>query len=306
MTEWSLRRIKNAWTAIVMCGLTAAAGAQSTDLERRIADDADISDQLLKHGDSCESAHSIVRVEREQIDRTALAGFCNRAEAGVVAIREYLGDALDQAGGNHGKVVFNVTTRVRQAHASMDIASPHVYLPLRRVQQDTAPYLHEAVHVMALWSRGKALWLSEGFPEHVAAAVAAGTTAHYHHAPVEPRKLASLPEHLASAEGKLFLPLMGEDGLPYRAAPEVREKLALLFTDRKRYAAPYYMMAWSFVDFLVAERGVASLASIGRCDSPHACLNDASGMPSEQLRARWLNSLTQSPVIRTQVEPVPD
>lgn len=265
--------------------LPLTAVAQGTMAER-IATDRALSIALERDGVSCTREHVVVRYAPGAVEADRQAEFCDQSETGVRAIRAYLGDTLDPAGGPETRVVFNVSPEVRQAHASM-ADEPHVYLPARRVQRDVAPYLHEAVHVLARWSRGKALWLGEGLPEHVAAAVAArGQGKHF--SPTEPRGLASLAEHLDSAAGQELLPLIGVDGLPYAGPPAVQAQLSRLFRERDTVAPVYYTMSWSFVDHLVATLGLDALARIGRCDSPVACLTEATGKDVASLRTEWL------------------
>lgn len=272
---------------LILAAILQVEAVAQGSVAARIAADRALSQQLEKDGITCTREHVIVRYAPDSVDPARQAAFCDQAETGVRAIREYLGATLDPAGGRDAPVVFHVSPKVRQAHASMAEDEPHVYLPALRVQRDVAPYLHEAVHVLARWSRGKALWLGEGLPEHVAAAVAAQGQGK-HHSPTEPRGLAALQEHLASSQGQELLPLIGVDGLPYSGPPEVQAMLSRLFRQRDAYAPAYYTMSWSFVDYLVARLGLASLARIGQCAAPAECLIDESGNSLGALRDEWL------------------
>jgi hypothetical protein len=176
----------------------------------------------------------------------------------------------------------------------------HVFLPLNRVKDGTAPYIHETVHALTTpkhllpWEyadsaaharamNSMAVWLLEGFASYVDNAVAdrygyrpsdifkGGGNAHVD---------ATCTGWLAKDEGKAILPYIGMPGHPPR-----------LGKDRKRVAAPFYVCSQSYVKFLVARLGLTRVAALHGEPDVGAALRAGSGATPQALRANWLASI---------------
>ena len=159
-----------------------------------------------------------------------------------------------------------------------------VELPLERVRTDTAPYLHETVH-MLVRVRSRSMWLSEGFASFVQSSVAEQKGGYDGYvfswggnANVD--RLAR--RHLARDTGKSVLPFVGGAGSP----PEVWE-------ERRQVAAPFYVLSHSFVKFLVEQAGLAAVKEMLRADDVSAALERTTRRGLPQWKADWLASLNR-------------
>jgi hypothetical protein len=157
-----------------------------------------------------------------------------------------------------------------------------VELPLERVRTDTAPYLHETVHVL-MRVRSRAMWLSEGFASFVQSWVAEQKGGYDGYvfswggnANVD--RLAR--RHLARDAGKSVLPFVAGAGSP----PEVWE-------ERRQVAAPFYVMSHSFVKFIVENAGLATLKELLRAEDVSSTLERLTQKGLERWKADWLAKL---------------
>jgi hypothetical protein len=164
-----------------------------------------------------------------------------------------------------------------------------VLLPMERVQADSAPYLHETTHVL-LPTRCDCMWLGEGFASYVQSYVSenlggydgavfsrGGNREVDRHA----------RRHLGRASGRAVLPYVGGPGSPPRIEAE-----------RRRVAAPFYVLSHSFAKFLVERAGLEAVRDAHRTRDATAVIERATGVTVDRLKAEWLASLGHADTAR--------
>jgi len=170
------------------------------------------------------------------------------------------------------------------------------FVPLWRIRDDEAPWLHESLHLLLATPGGDwlarddadtrmPLWFSEGLPDALAIQISESEGLR-HFSPLWTVPASGLDElcrtELDSAAGKKALPFIGAPG-----------KLKDLFgPDRVTYAKPFYVCSASFVRFLAKPRGFAPLlkaiADFGR---EEARIERELGGTLSELKADWLAAI---------------
>ena len=207
------------------------------------------------------------------------ARFSQRLEQGIADVESYLRPAAAGALREDGRIVYRVgdslpfsTTRGRT-----------VQLMVERVRADSAPYLHETVHVL-LPARNRSVWLSEGFASYVESYVSeniGGYDAHVFSRTGNRGVDGEAARWLAGRGGRDVLPYVGAPGEP----PE-------MVSERRRVAAPFYVLSQSFAKFLVSRLGLARVIALVTSPDPEAALAGISGRTVEDWKADWLAAIT--------------
>jgi hypothetical protein len=150
------------------------------------------------------------------------------------------------------------------------------------VRSDSAPYLHETVHVLVP-APHRSAWLTEGFASFVESYVSeniGGYDAHVFNRTGNRGVDREAARWLTRERGRAVLPYVGARGEP----PEMRE-------ERRSVAAPFYVLAQSFSKFLVERMGLGSVIRVVSSGDPEAALARLSGRTVEAWKADWLRSL---------------
>jgi hypothetical protein len=207
-----------------------------------------------------------------------MARFSRLVDAGIGHIESYLRTAAGPEGLRTGRIIYRVgdtvpysTTRGRTVH-----------LPLERVRSDSAPYLHETVHVLVPCPH-RSVWLAEGFASYVESHVSAtfgGYDAHVFSRTGNRGVDGEAARWLAREGGRAVLPYIGAPGQP----PE-------MLRERRRVAAPFYVMSQSFTKFLVERLGLERVLGSVMSREPEQALERSSGQPVEAWKAEWLASI---------------
>lgn len=271
--------------SVLWSGLACAEPLRGVALKR------DITLELQTTGHSVSRPHAVIWSEAGRLAPEQLEAFADLVDAGVVAVRRYLGGTIDLPGDDRAPVHFFVSRRVGIASVTID-PLPHVFIHPGSVTSGRAPYLHELVHAMAQWSWRRSEWMAEGFA-NLAAAETAKRYGGYHATGPEPRGLAAVAEHLDSAEGREVMPLIGLWGRRGDYTPAQRALFEKVLRQRKRYAAPYYTLAWSYVEYLMAELGLEGLRQVATAPDPDAASLRLTGRRLADHKARWLAGLAQ-------------
>lgn len=173
-----------------------------------------------------------------------------------------------------------------------------VYIPLWRMREDQAPWMHETMHLLIASRRGEwfaeseeaqnagmPLWLHEGLAESLSIDVdqLAGLT---HYSPVIEAPADGIDllcrERLASSPAARILAFVGARG-----------KLPELFSEqRMQYAPAFYAASTSFVRFLLQRYGRKVLLHAIECHGEeNEQLERSIGMPMLQARNEWLDAI---------------
>lgn len=266
---------------LVLAWFAMAVHAAPSQRERAIR----ITAELHAHGQRFEGERVTLWVADGSLAPASAREFLHLLDRGVAAVRAHLGPYVDEP----------VAPKRIEVYVSPDVGISHVrgdfptmiYLPSKRVDERTAPYLHEIVHAVASWSWRHSEWLGEGLANQVAAAVVERSGG-YHHSPVLPRGLEGVSGHLDTAIGRDVLRLIGAAGRRGDLDPERAAIFARVLRDRRGHAPPFYALAWSFTDFIIARDGLAGVRAIAAEPARRATRVAA-------LKQAWLNRLAPGP-----------
>jgi hypothetical protein len=156
-----------------------------------------------------------------------------------------------------------------------------VFLPVARVRNRSAPYLHEIVHV--LLPASEPLWLIEGLASYVQSRVSetiGGYDGQVFGRGGNLRIDEEAQRYLGSEGGAAVLPWVGTDGHP----PGI-------YRDRWRVAAPFYVLSHSFTKFLVEKKGLPAVQSLFDEEDAERSWREATGREAEWWKREWLASL---------------
>lgn len=173
-----------------------------------------------------------------------------------------------------------------------------VYIPLWRMRDGQAPWMHESMHLLTASRRGEwfaeseeaqsagmPLWLHEGLAESLSIDVdqSAGLT---HYSPVIDVPADGIDllcrERLDSSSASRILAFVGTRG-----------KLPELFSEqRMQYAPAFYAASTSFVRFLQQRYGRKALLDAIECHGEeNEQLERSIGMPLLQAKNEWLDAI---------------
>lgn len=223
-----------------------------------------------------EGKRSVVVFEAGVLTPSEMERFARLADAGVLDVATYL------SGGAPAPDPPRITFVVRSGLSMSRSFRRTVMLPAERVRADAAPYLHETTHVLAP-ARTDCLWLSEGFASYVQSYVAEhmGGYDGYVFSWGGNRNVDRMAlRYLRSERGQAVLRFVAAEGGPDR-----------LWEERRQVAAPFYVLAHSFVKFLVERAGLACVKDLLQASDVAAALLATTHRSPEQWKADWLQSI---------------
>ncbi len=192
-----------------------------------------------------------------------------------------------------GKITYYLSDDTFVSHASGRAA---VFVPMARVRDGRAPFLHEAVHELLESTRTdppsagppieRPLWLTEGLPDYIARLVAAEvgiTEAGPWDTPTIAGADAICAERARTPDGATMIPFIGSS-----ETPEV-----LFTTDRRRFAPTFYTCSLSLVNHLSERVGLnrlLELFAVGPAEM-NARLDRLGSKKLSEWRAEWLRLL---------------
>lgn len=239
----------------------------------------------------------------------------DRLDKGVAALRTLIGRHPWQAVRDQ-RIVFYVSEEPFVAHSKGDEV---VMIPLARVRDGRAPFLHETAHALtarAISERVPAdrrdpsvfgklratrpLWLIEGLADYLAKSVMASSGL----TEGDIFEVGNLQEVDTTCASRLVTPI-DEQVLPFIG--QLGEPSALRTTDRAKVAPTFYACALSFTKFLVGRIGVhetiALMALQSRLDSAPAAsvspdeviprIETLTGQSMDALRTTWLRGVKE-------------
>ncbi|MEZ5417419.1 MAG: hypothetical protein R2708_08750 [Vicinamibacterales bacterium] len=275
-------------TALALCLAAPAATAQQA--LNWSADDGQRIETLRTTGDHIEAANLVLWFP-PSLPRGDADALARRLDPAVAGLWAQVG-THDWQAVPKGPITYYLSDDAFVAHATGRGA---VFVPMARVKDGRAPFLHEAVHELLASTRlgppaagtpRPPLWLTEGLPDYVARGVAAdlGLT---EQGPFGTPSLAGVDavcaERAATPDGAAMLPFVGGPGRP----------AALFTTDRARFAPTFYSCSFSFVKHLVGRSSLAAVVGLfGETpDVLAARLETIGGKPVAKVRADWLRAI---------------
>ena len=224
-----------------------------------------------------ETGRATLYYEDGALTSAQAARFSQLVEKGIGDIEAYLRPAA--AGGlREGRIIYHVGQDLPYSVTR----GRNVSLMVERVRNDSAPYLHETVHVLVP-SPNRSVWLTEGFASYVESHVSensGGYDAHVFSKTGNRGVDGEAARWLGRDLGQSVLPFVGAPGEP----PDIR-------SERRRVAAPFYVLSQSFAKFLVQRAGLGPVLQAVSSRDPEGELSRLSGRPVGEWKAEWLRSL---------------
>ena len=202
------------------------------------------------------------------------ARFANLLDQGIADVESYLRPAAPD-GLREGRITYRVGADLPYSMTRGRTVS----LMVERVRTDSAPYLHETVHVLVP-SPNRSVWLREGFASYVESYVSeniGGYDARVFARTGNRGVDGEAARWLGGEAGRTVLPWVGTPGEP----PEMVE-------ERRRVAAPFYVLSQSFSKFLVGKIGLGRVLTLVSSPDPEAVLLRVSGRSVSDWKAEWL------------------
>jgi hypothetical protein len=224
-----------------------------------------------------EKPRATLSYEESALTASEASRFAGLLDQGVADVESYLRPAAPD-GLREGRILYRVGTSLPYSMTRGRTVS----LMVERVRTDSAPYLHETVHVLVP-SPNRSIWLSEGFASYVESYVSeniGGYDAHVFARTGNRGVDAEAARWLGREAGRTVLPWVGTPGEP----PEMLE-------ERRRVAAPFYVLSQSFSKYLVAKHGLARVIGLISARDPEGALRELSGRVVEVWKADWLLTL---------------
>ncbi len=224
------------------------------------ADDASRVATLAKDGSRLEGEHVIVWFPAS-LARADAEALVKRLDPGVAGLWRRIGTHEWQAVAK-GKITYYLSDDTFVSHGSGRAA---VFVPMARVRDGRAPFLHEAVHELLESTRTdppsagppieRPLWLTEGLPDYIARLVAADVgivEAGPWDTPTIAGADAICAERARTPDGATMIRFIGSS-----ETPEV-----LFTTDRRRFAPTFYTCSLSLVNHLSERVGLNHLLEL--------------------------------------------
>jgi hypothetical protein len=221
---------------------------------------------------------TVLVYRRGELDDAQAREFADLLDQGVVHVRSLVAPSLPGGTAGPERVRFVVTSRVAISRSFRTT----VFLPLARVQERSAPYLHEIVHVLVP-SRGDCVWLTEGLASYLESRVAetlGGYDAHVFSPGGNGGIDDAARRFLDRSDGAGVLPFVGAHGQP----PGLEE-------DRRRVARPFYVLSQSFVRHLADGAGLDTVVRAAADQDPLGTVARLSGRSVDAWRQDWLAAI---------------
>jgi hypothetical protein len=238
--------------------------------------DRTMAANLIANGISIETDRATLWFEAGILSSEEMTGFADLANRGILDIEAYLGSTHSGS----RKIRYFISTQVQISHSRWQT----VFLPMSKVQNRTAPYLHETTHVVAPCDDCP-MWFSEGLASYVQSYIS--EHAGGYDGGIFSREGNRGIDHdarrwLASERGRAVIPFLGIRGEP-----------AAINDDRANVAAPFYVMAQSFVKFLVERAPLEKLRSCFEAKDFDAELQNSTGKSATEWKQLWLAELSR-------------
>jgi hypothetical protein len=271
----------------------AAANSSAQQRLNWSADDGKRVESLVKGGSRIEGTYVILYFP-PSLPRVDADALLKRLDPAVKGLWRRIG-VHDWQAVSKGKITYYLHDDAFVAHASGRSA---VFMPMARVKDVRAPFLHETVHEL-LASRRRAsatsgdatpvrypLWLTEGMADYVARVVA-DQLGIIEAGPFGTPTLSGVDtvcaERARTPDGAKTLPFVGVD-----AVPDV-----LFTTDRARFAPTFYSCSLSFTKHLAEHIGLDALINLFSLTPTElgARMDGVAGHPLPVIVTEWRTKL---------------
>jgi len=237
--------------------------------------DRELSADLVKNGVAVETERATLWFEGGAFESDDMIAFGKLVNQGILDIEAYLGTTNT----SNRKIRYFISDQVDISHSTWR----SIYLPLPKVRNRTAPYLHETTHVLAPCDDCP-MWFSEGLASYVQSYVSEHTGG-YDGGIFTRRGNRGIDSDarrwLNSERGQAVLPFIGVHGEP----PTINY-------DRSNVAAPFYVMAQSFVKFMAETVTLDKLKAVFTAKDFDTEVESATGKPIGAWKDDWLAKLT--------------
>jgi len=225
-----------------------------------------------------ETDHAVLEYRASALTDAEADAFARLVERGVVDVDALVGPSLPASVSRSERVRVIVSARVAMSRTH----GRTVLLPLERVKNHTAPYLHEITHAL-LPSSCDCTWLAEGLASYVESWVAehrGGYDAHVFSEAGDAGIHADAKRWLTTQAGQAVLPWVGRDGQP----PRLEE-------DRDGVARPFYVLSHSFTKYIAESASLGKLVKVVMAEDDAAAMIAVTGRSDAQWKREWLQSI---------------
>jgi hypothetical protein len=258
-------------TLVIAVGLGCQRGSAQMD---SWMSDRELATYLMRNGVAVNKDRASLWFDSGVLGPDQMDTFARLVNRGIVDTEGFLGGS--RAGSR--KIRYFISGRVEISHSTWR----SIFLPIGKVQNRTAPYLHETTHVLAPCDDCP-MWFSEGLASYVQSYVSEHAGG-YDGAIFARRGNHGIDQDarrwLASESGQAVAPFIGVHGEP----PDINY-------DRSNVAAPFYVMAQSLVKFIVARATLKKLRVVFDASDFDAELKSATGKSSTEWKGMWLKGL---------------
>jgi hypothetical protein len=225
------------------------------------------------------SERAVLIYDPAELHEDQAQSFARLLDRGVKDVRSLVDPGLPPGVHHPDQVRFVVSDRVGISRTFRTT----VLLPLDRVRNSSASYLHEIVHVLVP-SQADCTWLSEGLASYLESRVAetmGGYDAHVFTRAGNGGIHAAARRILDEPAGRAVLSFVGGAGQP----PGLDE-------DRRGVARPFYVLAQSFVRYLADHAGLDAVVGAAADADPPSAVARLTGRSTEAWKAAWLAAIT--------------
>jgi hypothetical protein len=233
-----------------------------------------IMSDLRENGVKYDTDRATLWFEAGMLSPDRMEEFAGLANRGIVDIESFLKIAPRE-----NKIRYYISSQVEISQAMGN----SILLPMQKVMNGNAPYLHETSHILAP-CRDCPMWFSEGLASYLQSYVGEhkggydGAVFTRHGNTGIDRDTA---RWLAREKGQAVLPFVGKHGEP----PEIAY-------DRSGVAAPFYVMSQSLIKFIVDRVGIEKLETVLIADDFDDAMQKATGKSVDQWKELWLAAVT--------------
>lgn len=256
----------------VLCLLVAVLATVTASAQRLT--DEELRADLQQNGLRLNTKRAVLYFDSQGLTPEQRKDFARLVDQGVRHVQSFL-----KLRSRKGKIGFYISARVRISHTW----DSDVFLPLQRVVDRNAPYLHETAHVL-IPGDTRSVWLAEGFASYVESHVSekyGGYAGHVFVLGGSREVDREAQNHLETEGGRTAVSYIASHGVPRG-----------FYYDRQRVAAPYYVLSHSFIKYLVEKTGLKQVLALHRPEDSVAALEETTGKSGELWRSEWLATIT--------------